>query len=554
MRRVLITATAALVAACSFAFTSRPAANSAFDTKSCEELYTSGARLLKTRPDSALAVYAALGDRYSESMSDKDKEFCVIGYNNAAYVCMYHLKRYGAAFAYLQKARDIAERDGLDKPLGSVYLNLGNLYDPALATGIDPKWRAQGIQMYRKSLETTLKTDNELLAVKLFINLCGMFPETNLPERIRKDRDEVRVIDSDIEQFEHYPFKSGTPNLRFARLLAKGFKEMRRGEYAAAVRTFREQFPVADDPYMKAQLQCISLDFIAKNHVLMGNIDSAMHYERQLLDLATRNDILTTESYAYKALADHAAALGDTAQSRRWEFLYLQKNDSLIRFNGIGNIGESHFMYELHRESSRLQDEKSKTLARNIVIGFSWLLLMLAVGFTVVLKRNNKRLAEKNRVLFEQSRLISRAEAEIAAATEASEDADDEVKPTTQPVPDSGNALIRKIQKALSDPAILFDPELKMSAVARAVDSNTSYCSAAINAHYGMNFSILVGNLRVKELIRQMETDFKPFSNMTVEALSEKCGFKSRVTFTSAFKRVTGLTPSEYIKLTKENL
>ena len=40
---------------------------------------------------------------------------------------------------------------------------------------------------------------------------------------------------------------------------------------------------------------------------------------------------------------------------------------------------------------------------------------------------------------------------------------------------------------------------------------------------------------------------------LTIEAIANEVGFKSRTTFTTAFKHFTGLTPTDYIRMSKED-
>lgn len=42
--------------------------------------------------------------------------------------------------------------------------------------------------------------------------------------------------------------------------------------------------------------------------------------------------------------------------------------------------------------------------------------------------------------------------------------------------------------------------------------------------------------------------------NYTVEAIAGMVGYRSRNSFTAAFKRITGLYPSEYIRIARERL
>jgi AraC-like DNA-binding protein len=87
--------------------------------------------------------------------------------------------------------------------------------------------------------------------------------------------------------------------------------------------------------------------------------------------------------------------------------------------------------------------------------------------------------------------------------------------------------------------------------LAQLVDSNKTYVSQTINACYHENFVTLLGNSRVKEACRRIN-NYDQYGQFTLESISEGVGFKSRTTFTTAFKRLIGLTPSEYLKISRK--
>lgn len=73
--------------------------------------------------------------------------------------------------------------------------------------------------------------------------------------------------------------------------------------------------------------------------------------------------------------------------------------------------------------------------------------------------------------------------------------------------------------------------------------------SAFINSNYKMNFNDFVNEYRIISCIDKLikkEWEFKK-----LESIAEETGFNNRNTFTSAFKKATGLNPSEFIKYIK---
>ena len=105
--------------------------------------------------------------------------------------------------------------------------------------------------------------------------------------------------------------------------------------------------------------------------------------------------------------------------------------------------------------------------------------------------------------------------------------------------------LIEKIERIIREDRSVFDPDYQMARLCSQVGSNPTYVSRAINSHYGKSFKALLTERRVREACRYFDD---PVSNstLTIEAICLNVGFRSRTAFASAFKNVTGLTPSEY--------
>lgn len=88
------------------------------------------------------------------------------------------------------------------------------------------------------------------------------------------------------------------------------------------------------------------------------------------------------------------------------------------------------------------------------------------------------------------------------------------------------------------------EPDFSMSRLAAETGLSPRKVSFILNRHLGGDFNTVTNHYRIeyaKELIKERFLD-----DFTIEALKDKCGYGNKGTFYRAFKRETGMTPSEY--------
>ena len=86
--------------------------------------------------------------------------------------------------------------------------------------------------------------------------------------------------------------------------------------------------------------------------------------------------------------------------------------------------------------------------------------------------------------------------------------------------------------------------------MALSLETNDKYLSEVINDEFGQNFNNYMNEFRVNHAIELLSSGEK--RHFTIDAISKMSGFHSKSTFNSAFKRMTGVTPSYCIKSLKE--
>ena len=89
------------------------------------------------------------------------------------------------------------------------------------------------------------------------------------------------------------------------------------------------------------------------------------------------------------------------------------------------------------------------------------------------------------------------------------------------------------------------NPDLKMSELAEVLGLSSSKLSQVFSLYVKENYYEFINRYRLEEFKRLIaEGEYKKY---TLTALSEKCGFK-KSSFFSTFRRVEGMTPTEYLK------
>ena len=90
------------------------------------------------------------------------------------------------------------------------------------------------------------------------------------------------------------------------------------------------------------------------------------------------------------------------------------------------------------------------------------------------------------------------------------------------------------------------DPNFSSKDLAKLLKTNTRYLSAVVNSRFGMNYSCLLNEYRVKDALRIMAD--KKNADKNIEEISANVGFANRQSFYAAFYRIVGETPNGYRK------
>lgn len=186
------------------------------------------------------------------------------------------------------------------------------------------------------------------------------------------------------------------------------------------------------------------------------------------------------------------------------------------------------------------EKEKSQTNLNYLLLGGSIIILVLL--FLLLKFYRNKK---SNELKFEA--LLAKIEA--AENPENIVDTKDKILEETNSndVSEEVKTQILDGLKKLEKQEYFLKQECNSYNVAKKINTNTSYLSKVINAHYGKNFNTYINDLRINYSIVRLKNDVI-FRSYSIQSIAEEVGYKSADSFTKYFKKDTGLNPSFYIQ------
>jgi len=113
----------------------------------------------------------------------------------------------------------------------------------------------------------------------------------------------------------------------------------------------------------------------------------------------------------------------------------------------------------------------------------------------------------------------------------------------------SYDEMISEISRVIREKQLYKQFDFNLQLLSDELNSNSSYISQTINHGLGMRFNDYINQFRVEEAKSQLRSSEN--KHITIEAISELCGFKSKSTFFRAFKKETGLTPKQFVQDSK---
>lgn len=109
---------------------------------------------------------------------------------------------------------------------------------------------------------------------------------------------------------------------------------------------------------------------------------------------------------------------------------------------------------------------------------------------------------------------------------------------------EASRSLLLNLELLMQQERIYHDPDISLDKLASRLGASKHHVSQVINEHLGVSFFEYINLLRVEEARTLLAETTR--SDLHVIEIAYAVGFNNKVSFNAAFKKATGMTPTEY--------
>ncbi len=515
----------------------------------------------KCKYDSALIYYSVVANRYYDNPSDKKGiKHYINALQNIGIIYMVNDYDYKKSYDYLLQAKELAESSGEIKELPNIYNCIANILQTSRSEE-DVQEGEQVLEILYKSFYTSVQLNKAESASLALTNIIAQSIGRDKRKSLKKIFSLYRKMNA--------PYSS---NRQYALLHCKGYEQLLAKNYGAAIECFRQSLKKVDNGPLSYRAVLLSYNNISDIYIFAGQYDKALETVNFSIDFARRNN---SEDYIpglYHTLMGIYKEKRDTVNMQKYEYLYLKEKDKILSDTKLSSVKNVKFIRELNRANEQVRELSHKRKVHMYLLSAAIVVVCIIAFLLFRLYRAYGKLRQANKHLYKTNvELLAR---EAAAREKRKERTRIEAEVTVEQSDASGNTEGSQEQKAkyqgsrmsendtqelyqtilhiMETSAEIYHIGFNIEKLSELVHSRPRYVSQTINQEYGDNFNQFLNEYRIKEACRRLNGK-DGYSNMTIEAIAESVGFKSRTSFGALFKSSTGLSPSAYQRMAKES-
>lgn len=494
-------------------------------SKTPQELFDRAHDYLENKhtPDSALLCLTALTSLAETDPSiDISAPIYTIAYNAMGGIYASVYGNYSEAAVNLLKALDLAEQNGFTDLKNRIVFNLNAMeYEQGKLMGTDSISNI-AINNFTDILKSlNVETDHDLL-MPLVTSIVEIGIRENTVNEV------IRAFDS-ISNKDHLNVSLKNLNQAIIHLNNRQ-NDMALQNMELAIDSLEESDSVI-------WAGCNLGLHIIKAHILLniGQEQQALNYYEKIVRRCENDGDNFAVFEIYRHLKEYFEIKGDQKRAIDYELRELKAKDRLINRSRSLSLEGSRALYNEEKLKREIMTEVARSHTYKIVFWISLGFLIIVITLLTLLYRKFRQLKESRNIIVRNDIDYFRPEPPLQSQ------ATDSAEPDT----DDNSRIFDKVTTAIKDTGEIYDEEFSTGRLAELIGEKPTTVSAAILSMTGDTTTQFIARARIREACRRIN-DKANYGDYTIEAIGQSVGYRSRSHFGSVFKKIVGMTPSEY--------
>ena len=514
---------------------------------STEDLMRRGQDYLQNKGwvDSAMVCYSIVADRAQDnSLENKEIYQIARALNNLGYIYATYYYDFQKAYENLNKSMELSKLYGFDNNLAYSYLNMASIFDNRNRLFANDALSTEALDNTKLAFDFAVKAQEWNVAVTSIYNMLEMI----------HNKTDFELIAPDLVRFKNLQLTDSVEMWQCTRMFCKATEAFQAGQYQQALNYYEKMLVEAQKLTTNRQ-QCIIKAMQQKAAVLtvMHHYEEAISCLREVEHIALDHSMQSELIDNYRAMAQVYDAMGNQKMAEQLDYKFLKARDEFVQKSHAEMVEKSRFLDEMRRVNDQVAQIQAKHERANQLLLMMSLIAAIILIAMVLLVRSNIKQRNYIRHLYEKNvqLLDVKVSAEQPVSHSVGKQEDSAPKYQSQLDQESKDRLFERIKNVMDDIAIICKPDFSLQQLAVQVGSNYKYVSQVVNERYGKSFKQVLNEQRVREACRILN-DPNQSAHLTIEAIAANLGFNSRSNFTVTFKRITGISPSDFMKMAKE--
>ena len=495
--------------------------------------------------DSAMVCYSIIANRAQDNnLESKEMYQIAKALNNIGYISATYYYDFQKAYENLNKSMELSKLYGFDNNLAYSYLNMASIIDSRNRLFANDALSTEALDNTKLAFDFAVKAKEWNVAVTSIYNMLDMI----------HNKADFELIVPVLTRFKNLQLTDSVEMWQCTRMFCKATEAFQASQYQQALNYYEKMLVEAQKITTNRQ-QCIIKAMQQKAAVLavMHHYEEAISCLNEVEHIALDHGMKSELIDNYRAKAQVYDAMGNRQMAEQLDYKFLKTRDEFIQKSHAEMLEKSRFLDELSRVNDQVAQIQAKhERAHQLLLMMSLIAAIILIAMVLLVRSNIKQrnyirhLYEKNVQL-----LDVKVTAEQPASHSVDKQEDSAPKYQSQLDQESKDRLFERIKNVMDDIAIICKPDFSLQQLAVQVGSNYKYVSQVVNERYGKSFKQVLNEQRVREACRILN-DPNQSAHLTIEAIAANLGFNSRSNFTVTFKRITGISPSDFMKMAKE--